>query len=278
MEQGIETYKWRDRRLSSDRTEQAIEYKMINMTEDDLNTAYSHCKQMLYNNDTKSLGRFLVLDLVSEQLEYCGAELALRWFKSLKDNKGNPLYSNDSLIIDLRSWQALISNYDPNFNYKLKDLGVEIHPDYRNISVAALQKACRDSLGILDYSKISYSFIYRLGIYFTPTELSNHTSENTLQEKFEMLKYQLGLSEDVKLYANPAGLTEEEFKEIIKLKKSSKYQKKKYSDLTDTQLEIFKKKILFSFEDETMFQINIWKTLMTQIEEVANYKHFKLNK
>ena len=271
----IESYVWRDRRLTTDRAEKAAEYKMIDMTDYELQQAYDHCKHMLYNNDPNNLGRTLVLDCISEQLEYCSAELALRWFKSLTDENNNPLYSNDSLLSDIRSWLSTVPDADKT-KYRLQDF-VKVHPDYRGVSIDALIKACRDSLGFIDLSKISFSFIYRLGIYFTADELkemNSYTYSQGLKEKFEILKYQLGLKDDVVLMANPNGLTEQQFRDMIHLKKQKKGFRTKYSELTTGQLETLRKKVLYNLEDEVLFHVNIWTTLMKQIREVAEYKNY----
>ena len=273
----IESYVWKDRRLTEDRTEKAAEYKMVDMADYELQQAYNHCKHMLYNNDPNNPGRTLVLDMISEQLEYCGAELALRWFKSLTDDNGNLLYSNDSLLTDIRNWLSTAPERSGTV-YRLHDF-VKVHPDFNSVSIDALIKACRDSLGFIDLSKISFSFIYRLGIYFTADELkemNSYTCGHGLQEKFDILKYQLGLKDEVVLKANPNGLTEQQFRDMIHLKKQKGFTKCKYSELTTGQLETLRKKVLYSLEDEVLFQVNIWTTLMKQIKEVVEYKHYTI--
>jgi len=271
----INSYVWKDRRLTSDRKEKQMGYQMVNMSEYELQQAYNHCKTMLYNNDPTNLGRMLVLDLISEQLDRCGAELALRWFKTLVDDKGNIKYSSDGLMQELREWVSLCPA-DPDKTLRLQDF-VEVHPDYKAVPIDLLMKACRDDLGYFDSSRISLSFIYRQGIYFTHDELkdmSTFTMGNTLKEKFEVLKYQLNLSDDVELKANPNGFTEQQFRDLIHLKKYKGYHTLKYSELTTSQLQTLRKKVLFKLEDEVLFQINIWNTLMKQIKEVAEYKHY----
>lgn len=271
----LENYVWKDARLSKDRTEKQIEYKLIDMGEYELQTAYTQCKHMLYNTDVKNLGRMLVLDQISKQIEMCSAELALRWFKSLTDKDGNCLYSDFSLITDLRNW---VRNFNHDKEYVLSDF-VKVPLDFKNVKINSLIEAAKDSLGYFDHSKISLAFILRLGIYFTPKELDemkNFTNGNTLQEKFEVIKMQLGLKSDMQLKSSPKGLTEQEFRDMIHLKKNKGFQKCKYSELSSNQLETLRKKVLFAFEEEVLRQINTWKTLMSQIEEVAEYKQFKL--
>lgn len=275
----LETYVWRDAKITNNRDEKAVEYRLIDMEPEQLNFAYNHCKHMLYNTDLKNPGRMLVLDTIAKQINDCGAELALRWFKTLRDDKGNILYTDSSLMQDLRNWMSNIPEEDKNQEYTLKDF-VQVPPDYKNVTITSLQEACKDMLGLFDHSKISFSFLFRLGVYFTSKEFSeieNFTSGNTLEEKFEVLKVQLGLKEDAPIVANPKGLSEQEFRDMIHMKKNKGYQKCKYSELTTSQLETLKHKVLYAFESQVLKQIKVWTTLMKQIEEVAEYKHIKLN-
>lgn len=274
----IKTYKWRDKRLTNDRTEVAVEYNMIKMDQNELQHAYDHCKHMLYNTDKNNLGRMLVLDEISQQLEYCGAELALRWFKEQKDAQGNFLWTEDNLMINLRTWMSSITDYDPNKTYRLQDF-LEVPPEFKSISVEALKNACRDNLGYFNHSKISLSFIFRMGIYFKPDELetiNKRVYSSTLKEKFDVLKYQTGLKDDAPLRANPSGLTEAEFRDLVYLKKHKGFKKSKYSEMPSSLLEVLRKKVLYAFEEEVLYQVSTWTTLMKQIEEVADYKGFLL--
>lgn len=274
----LKNYVWRDAKLTKNRDEKAVEYRLIDMDQDQLNYAYNHCKHMLYNSDNKNPGRMLILDLIQKQIENCEAELALRWFKTLKDNNGNLLYTNTSLLKDLRAWISSLPQKDENKIYKLKDF-VQVPPDYKDVSIELLQEACKDNLGIFDHSKISFSFLFRIGVYFTSKEfdeLENFTSGNTLEEKFEILKTQLGLKLDSPIVANPRGLSEQQFRDMIHMKKNKGYQKCKYSELTTSQLETLKDKVLYALESQILKQVNIWTTLMKQIEKVIEYKNYKL--
>lgn len=274
----IKTYKWRDKRLTADRDEVAVEYKMIDMGSIELQHAYDHCKHMLYNTDKNNLGRMLVLDEISQQLEYCGAELALRWFKEQKDAQGNFLWTEDNLMINLRTWLSSITDYDPNKTYRLQDF-LEVPPEFKSISVEALKNACRDNLGYFNHSKISLAFIFRMGIYFKPDELetiNKRVYSSTLKEKFDVLKSQTGLKDDAPLRANPSGLTEAEFRDLVYLKKHKGFKKSKYSEMPSSLLEVLRKKVLYAFEEEVLYQVSTWTTLMKQIEEVADYKGFLL--
>ena len=278
----LEKYVWKDRRLTADRNEKQIEYKMINLNELQLNVAYNQCKQMLYNQDVKNPGRMAVLDNIQKQLVYCNAELAVRYFKTLKDKDGNLIYNDESLIDDVRSWIRAIENNNEIENKNIVTLGdiIEVPLEFKNIPLPIFYLAVRDMLGIFDHSKISFNFIYRLGIYFTSEELKEmeqKTYGNTLQEKFDVLKHQLLLSDDIELRANPNGLSEQEFRDMIHLKQLKGFSKCKYSELSTNQLKTLRKKVLYNLEDTILKQIDTWKTLMSQIEEVAEYKNYVLH-
>jgi hypothetical protein len=47
--------------------------------------------------------------------------------------------------------------------------------------------------------------------------------------------------------------------------------------MSTSQLETLRKKVLYAFEEEILYQISVWKELMRQIEEVVEYKHYKLD-
>jgi len=275
------SYVWKDRRLTHDKNEKQIEYKMVDMDEYQLNQIYTHCKNMLYNNDKSNLGRLVVIDQIKEQLDYCNAELALRWFKSQTDQQGKPVYTNQSLMHQLiRLAMETIPNYDPNEDYTLGDIKWEIPTDFKEVRINLLVNACKDSLGNLDHSKITYNFLYKLGIYFTQDELKeleewggNHGS---LKLKIEDLKLQLGI-ENADIRPNPLGLTAQELRDMIHLKKLKGFRTCKYSQLTTSQLETLRNKVLYSLENLVLDQVKTWKTIMSQIEEVAKHQGFKLN-
>ena len=279
----INSYTWKDKRLTRDRDEKQVEIRMIDMDEDQLQTIYSHCKEMLYNNDPKNPGRMIVIDQIAKQLDCCRAELALRWFKTLQDSKGNYLYTNESLISDLREW---LKTCDGKETYLLKDF-VQVPVDYKNVKVNVLQEACRDALGSFDHSKITHTFIYKLGLYLTQEELRKidndlkeaglNPDSYTLQTKItNHIKNPLNITE-ANININPRGLTEAEFVDMINMKHLKGYRMCKYSSLTTSQLTTLVNKVLYALEDRTKIQANKWKEIMSQIEEVAKYQHFKLS-
>lgn len=275
----IASYIWKDRRLTRDKNEKQMEYKMVDMTENQLQQIYNHCKHMLYNTDPKTLGRMVVIDQIAEQLDKCAAELALRWFKEQKNSKGETIYTDQSLYTELKSWLNAIKDYDPNAEYHLGSL-VQVPATLQNVKMHYLIAACKDQLGIFDHSKLTYNFIYNLGVYFTPSELKEleewSNNKQSLRLKIEDLKLQLSI-ENAEIRPNPFGLTAQELRDMIHIKRNKGYRSCKYSQLSTSQLETLRNKVLYFFEDLVCEQVRKWQTLMTQIEEVAKYKNYSLS-
>lgn len=279
----LDTYVWKDARLTHNKAETQLQTKMVDMDEDQLQMIYDHCKEMLYNTDPSNLGRMIVIDQIVKQLDYCGAELALRWFKTLQDQKGNYIYSNETLMSELRSW---MSEFESDDSYTLKDF-VSVPAEYRNVKITSLQLACRDALGSFDHSKITHSFIYNMGIFLTQEELKEIDDDlraaglnpdlYTLQAKINNhIKLPLSVM-NVELRVNPKGLSGTELQDMINLKRIRGWKMCKYSSLSTSQLRTLRSKVLCALEDRTKHQAKKWKEIMGQIEEVAKYKHFKLS-
>lgn len=281
----ITSYVWKDARLTRDKDEKQVETRLVDMDEDQLQMVYAHCKEMLYNTDPKNAGRMIIIDQIAKQLDYCGAELALRWFKSLLDKDGNSIYSNESLMAEIRAFKNN-QEYDPEYSYRLKDFE-KVPSAYEHVTLNALEKACRDNLGAFDHSKITHSFIYKMGIYLSQSEAKEidddlravglNPDKITLQEKINNhIKVPLGLS-NIEIKINPKGLTKSEFRDMINMKHLKGYRMCKYSSLTTSQLQTLRNKVLYALEDRTNWQAKKWKEIMAQIEEVAKYKNYKLS-
>lgn len=284
----VESYIWRDKRITSNKDALQLETRMVDMSEEQLQMIYTHCKSMLYNTNPKQLGRMIIADEISTQLDYCGAELALRWFKSLKEKDTDTyLYNNESLLADLRSWVKTLPIEQQNDNLKLGDF-VQVPIELKNVTINAITKACMDTLGSFNHSKITKSFICeKLGVYFTQSELKkidrdlsdNGINPNKISIKSKInnhVLFPLGLV-GVTVNINPKGLNQKEFEDMINMKKYKGFKTCKYSELSSSQLHTLHSKVLYLLEERTLFQAQGWKDLMEQIEEVAEYKGFKLD-
>ena len=282
----IDSYIWKDARVKDMQNPIQVETRLVDMTDDQLQMCYMHCKEMLYNTDPKNLGRMIVLQQISKQLDCIGAELALRYFKSLQDSSGNYIYTNEGLLCDILSWIRSIPNYSAQDNYRLKDI-LQVPSEYQGVLLEELIKACKDTLGAFNHSKITRTFIYDyMGIYLTSEELKDidndlrnnglDPSKISFQTKIDNhIKFPLGL-QNINVKINPNGLNGKEFTDMINLKKLKGYKYCKYSALSDSQLHTLRLKVLHTLEARVANQARRWSNLMNQIEEVAKYKHYTL--
>lgn len=280
----INSYEWKDRRVTNDRNEKQISIKLITMDNDQLQSCYNICKDMLYNSDPKLPGRMIVINNIEQQKEKCVAERCLRWFMQLQNSDQKYIYPTaEAVMTDLRSWAK---EFNADDNTMLKEF-LEIPPEYKNVRVTTLEQACRDALGAFDHSKISFSFIYDLGIYLTQEELreidddlrnaGKNPDDYTLQMKIDRhVKVPLGIR-DAEIKINPHGLTLTEFHDMINMKHYKGYRMVKYSNLSTSQLVTLSTKVLYALEEKIKFQARGWKERMAQIEEVANHLGYKLN-
>ena len=86
----ITTYVWKGPKVNGVQEET----KLVDASFEQLRTFYEHCKQMLYNTDTKNPGRVTLHEIVDDQIQRCRAELLIRWLRSEKH------YTNTSCLED----------------------------------------------------------------------------------------------------------------------------------------------------------------------------------
>lgn len=87
----------------------------------------------------------------------------------------------------------------------------------------------------------------------------------------DVIKERLFLNMNTHLRVDPKGLTYTEFKALIKLTGINKL-----SALPTDTLRILKNKILLLLDQDVDYHIKKWSVIKSNIEKVADYKHFPL--
>ena len=266
----IKSFVWKGEKKEVNGVLTQEEVRLIDADENQLKKFYNHCMSMLYNQDKQNPGRYLLLDIIKDQIARCNCELFLRW---LEQEKGKPRFT---FLSDVRT--ILDNNKDSIPDTKSVPISAIVGgcPDeFKDIPISLVIEDCIDRLGYFNKQHITLSFIVKQGLWFTQQELKDLTERNedgTIKDRIEVVKERLGLKlkPNINLYITPKGLTFGQLKAMLLLRS------KKYSELTTDQLKTLRNVILFALSDEVRFHINQWESRITQLKEVAKFKGITL--
>ena len=266
----IKSFVWKGEKKEVNGVLTQEEIRLIDADENQLKKFYNHCMSMLYNEDKQNPGRYLLLNIIKDQIERCNCELFLRW---LEQEKGKPRFT---FLSDIRT--ILDNNKDSIPDTKSVPISAIVGgcPDeFKDIPISLVIEDCIDRLGYFNKQHITLSFIVKQGLWFTQQELKDLTERNedgTIKDRIEVVKERLGLKlkPNINLYITPKGLTFGQLKAMLLLRS------KKYSELTTDQLKTLRNVILFALSDEVRFHINQWESRITQLKEVSEFKGITL--
>ena len=266
-ESDFKSFIWKgNKTLDKNGKYQQSEKKMLDMSENELKSCYNHCKTMLFNRDSQNPGRYLVLEIISDQKDRCGAELFLRF---LEQNK------NMSRFSLLGTINEVLNKNKEVFKLKkpiLEDIFSSIPEEYEKLPLSLIVDGCLDKLGAFNKKHITRTFVLKHGIWLTPSEVKDLTeSETETTDRLSLIRERLSLKDVEKLYINSKGINFTQMRAMLNLKPN-----KKYMDLTTVQLETLRYKMLFNLEETVKNHISSWEKRMEELELVANYKNFKL--
>ena len=149
------------------------EIRLIDADEKQLNKFYNHCMSMLYNQDKQNPGRYLLLDIIKDQIARCNCELFLRW---LEQEKGKPRFT---FLSDVRT---ILDNNKENIpdttNIPISTIVGGCPDEFKEIPISLIIDGCIDRLGYFNKQHITLSFIVKQGLWFTQQELKDLTERN----------------------------------------------------------------------------------------------------
>jgi hypothetical protein len=254
------------------------EIKLIDADYDQLVKYYRHCEEMLYNTDLKNPGRMTLLNIVQEQITKCRAELLIRWLRAEKQ------YPANACLEDIRN---IISNNKDTLTqeviktYHIGNVMSGIPIEFERIPISTVMDACLDSLGIYSNDHLTFSFITKMGLWFTQQEMQKELYEKDpetgkTKNRLEVVRERLGLKADGKnpiyLKISTTGLSYEEFSLMCKLKKD------KYSNLSSNVLRLLSNKVLYRFMDQCEQQAKQWQDKQRELVLVANKKGWDITR
>lgn len=257
-ENDINSFVWRGKKSEVNGKLTQNEVKMVDCSVQELQGFYKHCESMLYNDNRENPGRYMLLEIITEQRDKCNTELFLRWLSEEK---------NTSKYAFLTSLKEFLNN-NPQINPKESTISVAVGGcprEYCDLTIDMVLSGCLDTLGYFSRQHITLTFLLKQGLWFTPEESKKMAKEN-VSDKLEYAMTYLGLKSTNNLRISPKGLSLAQMQSMVTLRG------KKYSELTTLQLKTLRNRILFSLENEVRFHIQQWENRERQIKLVLKSK------
>lgn len=266
----VNSYVWKGPKVNGVQEE----IKLVGADYDQLKRFYNHCEQMLYNSDTKNPGRLTLLDIVSDQIQRCRAELLIRWLRVEKQ------YTNTRCLEDLRitikNNKEILTNEAIKV-YPIGNILNGIPVEFREVPVSLVMDACLDSLGLFDNSHLTLNFIVKMGLWFTQQEMQKDLYRKDpvtgkAVNRLLVVSKELRLNPSIALKICDTGLSYAEFRSMCRLKRD------KYANLTSDQLRLLSSKVLYRFQNQCESQAKQWKDKMEEIKKVAELKGWDITR
>lgn len=266
----VNSYVWKGPKVNGVQEE----IKLVDADYDQLKRFYNHCEQMLYNSDTKNPGRLTLLDIVSDQIQRCRAELLIRWLRAEKQ------YTNTRCLEDLRITIKNNKEILTNETIKVYPIGNILNGipvEFREVPVSLVMDACLDSLGLFDNSHLTLNFIVKMGLWFTQQEMQKDLYRKDpvigkAVNRLLVVSKELRLNPSISLKICDTGLSYAEFRSMCRLKRD------KYANLTSDQLRLLSSKVLYRFQNQCESQAKQWKDKMEEIKKVAELKGWDITR
>lgn len=266
----VNSYVWKGPKVNGVQEE----IKLVDADYDQLKRFYNHCEQMLYNSDTKNPGRLTLLDIVSDQIQRCRAELLIRWLRAEKQ------YTNTRCLEDLRITIKNNKEILTNETIKVYPIGNILNGipvEFREVPVSLVMDACLDSLGLFDNSHLTLNFIVKMGLWFTQQEMQKDLYRKDpvtgkAVNRLLVVSKELRLNPSISLKICDTGLSYAEFRSMCRLKRD------KYANLTSNQLRLLSSKVLYRFQNQCESQAKQWKDKMEEIKKVAELKGWDITR
>ena len=266
----VNSYVWKGPKVNGVQEE----IKLVDADYDQLKRFYNHCEQMLYNSDTKNPGRLTLLDIVSDQIQRCRAELLIRWLRAEKQ------YTNTRCLEDLRITIKNNKEILTNETIKVYPIGNILNGipvEFREVPVSLVMDACLDSLGLFDNSHLTLNFIVKMGLWFTQQEMQKDLYRKDpvtgkAVNRLLVVSKELRLNPSTSLKICDTGLSYAEFRSMCRLKRD------KYANLTSDQLRLLSSKVLYRFQNQCESQAKQWKDKMEEIKKVAELKGWDITR
>lgn len=244
------------------------EIRLMDMSADDLQKAYVHTTDMLYNTNKYTPGKYQVKKNIRVLIAHCNAELLKRYI--MHDCNIESLKSPIQLVQYIREYKKNNNLQDTD---SVEGLFEHLPQEFCSVTIDALLSACLDQLEVINRKMISDNFVLSQGIWLTEDEkedLTEKDQDGQIRSWMDVIKERL-LLPNVKLRVDPKGFNYKEFRALIHLNPLPKI-----SSLPTDTLILLRDKVFILLDADTNYHINKWEDIKANIEKVAEYKQIKL--
>lgn len=251
------------------KTQNGEEQRLLDLIPEDLQTAYDHTTDMLWNTSLFRPGKYEIRKNIQMAFNNCNAELFLRYL--LHECEISSLRTNKD-ILDFISSNRKVNKTE--LTDYVTSLFLNLPPVFEKVTVDKLMSACFDKLDVLNRKMISDKFIISQGIWLTgqeKNELLERDENGKVRNRMDVIKERLFLNSDVRLRVDPNGLTYTEFRSLVTMDSVPKI-----SSLPTTTLKVLRDKILLLLDNDLEYHIEKWSNIKEQIEKVAEYRKINL--
>ena len=260
-----------EKKKSGDKYVQDSE-RLIDMSPERLKECWNHCEKMLRNDDPRHLGRYNVLEEVTDQVNKCNTELLLRYMEnSYQRDENRGAMKRFSLMLSLRTLMANNPEITDWSVVPITQISDELPAEFHTVNIADVLDGCTDNLGAFNKQHLTMTFITKMGLWFSKSE-EKELGGVSNTERLKVAKEKLHLPTKLVFRFSEKGLTYHEMRAMLTLPK-----KQKYSDMTSEQLVTLRNKVLLRLSREIDGHIHSWNRLKKQLELVARSKGINLN-
>ena len=246
------------------------EIRLLDMSPDELQKAYNHTTDMLYNTNKYTPGKLQVKKNIRTLISHCNAELLKRYI--IHECNVDILKSPIEIIQFIRDSKKANNLTDTD---SVTTLFNHLPKEFESITLDLLLSSCLDQLDIINRKMTSDNCILSEGIWLSDSEkfdLTEYDSNGQIRPWMEVIKERLILP-NIKLRVDPKGFSYSEFRSLIHLSPLPKI-----SSLPTDTLRLLRDKVFILLDADTDYHIAKWEEIKSNIEKVAEYKKITLVK
>ena len=244
------------------------EVKFVDMSEDELQKAYTHTLDMLYRTTNYKFGKYEVRKNIRKIYNSCNAELLHRY---IQHELNTEIFRTNKDVLDYINRFKEINHLTNEDSITTMFTGLPV--EFESLTIGDLVKACLDCLEPVNRRLISDEFIISLGIWLTDEDkkdLTEFDARGKLRPWIQVMKERLFIDGGF-FRVVPSGLSYSELRSLVNLESRAKV-----SGIPSNTLRLLRDKVLLMLDNDLEYHIKKWTEIQHKIELVAQSKGWVL--